>query len=88
MSTRDRHHQEEEESIFISMTDIMVGLIFIFLMIIMYFAIQTQRQQEIISSIPEGELMRELVDYQSQVEQQRSLILTWIGAYLEDSGIT
>ena len=32
---------EEEESVFISMTDIMVGLLFIFIIIIMYFALQS-----------------------------------------------
>ena len=33
--------EEEEESVFISMTDIMVGLLFIFIIIIMYFALQS-----------------------------------------------
>ena len=30
MPKRARYHQEEEESVFVSMTDIMVGLLFIF----------------------------------------------------------
>ena len=46
-----RHHAEDEqdeESFFVSMTDIMVGLLFIFLMIIMYFAIQAKIDQKLI----------------------------------------
>ena len=92
MPKRARYHQEEEESVFVSMTDIMVGLLFIFLMIIMYFAIQTQRQQELISSISESQEqiqgLTELTTYQERVDSQKKLILDWIVTYLESSGIT
>ena len=37
--------EDEDESFFVSMTDIMVGLLFIFIMIIMYFALQTKIDQ-------------------------------------------
>ena len=36
----------EEESYFVSMTDMMVGLLFIFILILMYFALQYQKSTE------------------------------------------
>lgn len=39
---RSRKKEDNEESFFVSMTDIMVGLLFIFILIIMYFAIQAK----------------------------------------------
>jgi flagellar motor protein MotB len=41
MSARARYHKEEE-SYFVSMTDMMVGLLFIFIIMLMYFALQFQ----------------------------------------------
>jgi chemotaxis protein MotB len=38
---------DNEDSFFVSMTDIMVGLLFIFILIIMYFAIQSKLDQEV-----------------------------------------
>ena len=38
---RSRGH-EEEESYFISMADMMVGLLFVFLILLLYFALQFQ----------------------------------------------
>jgi chemotaxis protein MotB len=35
-----RHTVEEEESYFVSMTDLMVGLLFIFIIMLMVFALQ------------------------------------------------
>ena len=52
---------EEEESVFISMTDIMVGLLFIFIIIIMYFALQ--------SNIDSNELRKVQTKVAEQVKQ-------------------
>jgi chemotaxis protein MotB len=38
MATTDHYESEGEESYFISMTDIMVGMLFVFIILIMYFA--------------------------------------------------
>ena len=46
MSNRDGN--EEDESFFVSMTDIMVGLLFIFILIIMFFAVQAKIDAETI----------------------------------------
>ena len=41
-----RTDQEDNESYFVSMTDIMVGMLFVFILIIMYFAYQLKIQSE------------------------------------------
>lgn len=92
---------QEEESFFVSMTDIMVGLLFIFILIIMYFAVQAkidaltieeaeienQRQTALIAEFGDGERYSELNEYQIRVGYQRSNILKWISLYLEAQGI-
>jgi flagellar motor protein MotB len=40
MATPVRRHIDEEESYFVSMTDLMVGLLFIFIIMLMFFALQ------------------------------------------------
>jgi flagellar motor protein MotB len=88
----------EEESFFVSMTDIMVGLLFIFIMIIMYFALQAKiDEQKIITQEVTIGLLRKgqsngaefekLTSYQRQVAQQRMLLLGWIKLELEQDGI-
>lgn len=48
VSSRHRGHDEEEESYFISMSDMMVGLVFIFIILLVYFAVQfRQTTQEL-----------------------------------------
>jgi len=39
-------HKEEEENYFVSMTDMMIGLVFIFIIMLMYYALQNQQEQE------------------------------------------
>ena len=94
-------HQHEEESFFVSMTDIMVGLLFIFILIIMYFAVQakidTQKieelsdQAKILTSLitREGDKKRlaEIDAYQAQVSAQRTNILRWLQAQLSLAGV-
>jgi chemotaxis protein MotB len=48
MSVDDNHAHDvvEEENYFISMTDMMVGLVFIFIILLMYFAVQLNRTKE------------------------------------------
>lgn len=71
----------EEESFYITMTDIMVGLLFIFLLLIMYFAVQSKVDQA------ETERTNELLRYQAAVAEQRNNLLQWIGAHLTESGV-
>ena len=103
MRRGNRHHsEEEEESIFISMTDIMVGLLFIFILIIMYFALQAKLDSETISEqditikhqagiIEAGEkganARKNLDKYLASVTEHRAVILRWVSRYLINAGI-
>lgn len=99
MSHHDDNH--EEESFFVSMTDIMVGLLFIFILIIMYFAVQAkidankieERESQIaqLTSLLEGQDQLKnyslLTAYQSRIALQRKYLLNWIKAHLKISGV-
>ena len=87
--------EEADESFFVSMTDIMVGLLFIFIMIIMYFALQTRIDQaeneRLVGIIEEAggiETYANLDGYQSLIVAQRNQLLRWIGSSLNDRGIS
>src|SRR5216684_2413133 len=46
-SSSDHHHENEgEESYFVSMTDIMVGMLFVFIILLMYFVFRIQNTSE------------------------------------------
>ena len=78
-SLRHRRSFTEDESYFISMTDIMVGLLFIFLILLTYFAFQIQTDsvprtefEELEAErdklvIERDQLIRERDDLQSQI---------------------
>jgi chemotaxis protein MotB len=53
---------EEEESYFISMADMMVGLLFVFIILLMYFALQFQQKSKALSDAGEAraQLLKEL----------------------------
>lgn len=52
-SIRRSRAVEEEESYFISMSDMMVGLLFVFLILLLYFALQFQQKSKAISDAGE-----------------------------------
>lgn len=87
MRSKRKHHEEEEESFFISMTDIMVGLLFIFILIIVYFAIQSQAEaQKYQNLVSEDEKRRDIDQYNRGALKQRENILKWLSEYLGDKG--
>src|ERR1043165_7435499 len=53
MAGRVRHQDREEESYFVSMTDMMVGLLLIFIIMLMYFALQFQKTTKALVSADE-----------------------------------
>jgi flagellar motor protein MotB len=65
-------HQVEEEGYFVSMTDMMVGLVFIFMILVMYFALQVSQERDRLTS----------------ANQTRTDILNQLQAKLQDKGIT
>ena len=100
MSWKNRNQTEQEdESFFVSMTDIMVGLLFIFILIIMYFALQAKMDAERIVSLedqmeaykPEDKKVtveRKKLDlYKDRVNKQREKILKWLKSYLTTRGV-
>lgn len=69
-------YNEDSESYFVSMTDIMVGLLFVFVIIIMYFAFQLKIQTE------------EQDNYANEASRHRSKILHMISAELKSEGVS
>ena len=53
---------EEEESYFISMADMMVGLLFVFIILLLYFALQYQQKSQALSNAGQtrSQILREL----------------------------
>ncbi len=84
---------ESEDSYFISMTDILVGLLFIFIILIVFFAIlvakenqeikeqQDQAQQIQIMMIQLGNLRAELENTQSELEEKKGALAAAIEKY-------
>jgi chemotaxis protein MotB len=98
MSQYDDDHQDE--SFFVSMTDIMVGLLFIFILIIMFFAIRAtietaerkrlETENAVLTTFIEEEGVQQytqLTAYQTYIGLQRTNLLNWISGYLEQEGI-
>ena len=52
----------EEENYFVSMTDMMVGLVFIFIILLMYFALQFRQTTDVLSgaNVTRGEILKTL----------------------------
>jgi chemotaxis protein MotB len=65
-------HVVEEENYFVSMTDMMVGLVFIFIIMLMYFALQ----------------YRDVTDQLTSANRTRDQILHEIQQSLKDKGVT
>jgi flagellar motor protein MotB len=78
MATRLRRHVEEEESYFISMTDLMVGLLFIFIIMLMFFALQYREAER---------QRKDVTEHLVNSEQVRDEILEDLQHRLRDRGI-
>lgn len=78
MATRLRRQVEEEESYFISMTDLMVGLLFIFIIMIMFFALQYREAER---------QRRQATEQLVNAEQVRDEILEDLQQRLRNRGI-
>lgn len=46
LSTRRRQGEPEEESYFISMSDMLVGLLFVFIILLVYFAVTFKQKED------------------------------------------
>src|SRR5262245_5008375 len=72
MSTHVEEH-EEEESYFVSMTDIMVGLLFIFIILLMYLVLQL-REAPSVALVPAMELQKVRAELASAEQRITSLM--------------
>jgi outer membrane protein OmpA-like peptidoglycan-associated protein len=87
LSRHRKKIEEEDESFFISMTDIMVGLLFIFILIIVYFAIQSQVEAKKYEDLVSNDEKRRDIDlYNTGVLKQRDNLLRWLSEYLSEEG--
>ena len=83
MSRHRKKIEEEDESFFISMTDIMVGLLFIFILIIVYFAIQSQVEAKKYEDLVSKDEKRRDIDlYYTGVRKHRDNLLRCLSEYL------
>ena len=78
-------HAEDEESYFVSMTDIVIGLLFIFIIMLMYFAMRFQQastEKETVTRKQEA-----LIEHLTEAEATRASILENLKQLLERDGI-
>ena len=76
---------EDEEGYFASMTDVVIGLLFVFIIMLMFFAMRFQEatQKQDIVTEKQTTLIEDLTD----AELTRNNILQGIGTYLQSQGI-
>ena len=85
-------HVEDEESYFMSMTDVVIGLLFVFIIMLMFFAMRfqeaTKDQQEATWKQNEvTQAQNELIDDLTDAEKARNGILREIGTILQGIGL-
>ncbi|WP_246135290.1 OmpA/MotB family protein [Novosphingobium sediminis] len=73
MSTRRGQSVEEEESYFISMADMMVGLVFVFIILLIYFALQYQQKSKALSDAGEARAQM-LMDIRNDIKRRNPLL--------------
>src|SRR5262245_29362917 len=78
-------HSDEEESYFVSMTDILIGLLFIFIIMLMYFAMRFQQASTEKETVAEKQKV--LIEDLRDTESTRTNILENIKTLLEKQGI-
>lgn len=76
MRKRNKSLDENSESYFVSMTDIMIGMLFVFILIIMYFSYQLKVQSDAQD------------DYAQAATNHRTQILKQVKDFLEGKGTT
>lgn len=78
-------HAEEEEGYFISMTDMVVGLLFIFIIMLMFFAMRFQEAEKQQNDVTQKQ--DTIIDKLTNSERTRATILQNIGQFLQSRGI-
>jgi outer membrane protein OmpA-like peptidoglycan-associated protein len=78
-------HAEDEESYFASMTDVVIGLLFVFIIMLMFFAMRFQEATQKQDAVTEKQ--NALIEDLTDAEVARSNILESIGTHLRKEGI-
>jgi chemotaxis protein MotB len=78
-------HAEDEEGYFASMTDVVIGLLFVFIIMLMFFAMRFQEATQKQDAVTEKQ--NALIDDLTDAEIARSNILESIGTHLRKEGI-
>ena len=78
-------HSEHEESYFVSMTDVVIGLLFIFIIMLMFFAMRFQEATQDRKKVTE--MQNTLIDDLTDAEKARSDLLENMGKFLRDAGM-
>jgi chemotaxis protein MotB len=69
INTRRNRSAEDEESYFISMADMMVGLVFVFIILLIYFALQYQQKSKALSDAGETRTQM-LMDIEAEIKRR------------------
>src|SRR5258708_10784587 len=86
MATRHyADHGGDEESYFASMTDVVIGLLFVFIIMLMFFAMRFQEATQKQDAVTEKQTA--LIEDLTDAETARSNILESIGTRLRKEGI-
>ena len=93
MAVNRTGHDESEESFFVSMTDIMVGLLFIFIILVVYFVLQVRIETQKVRFYedeygPEQSQRSQLDMYRIAVSKQQNIILEGLQSFFESEGFT
>ena len=93
MAVNRTGHDESEESFFVSMTDIMVGLLFIFIILVVYFVLQVRIETQKVRIYeeqygPEQSQRSQLDMYRIAVTKQQNIILEGLQSFFESEGFT
>jgi flagellar motor protein MotB len=78
-------HAEDEEGYFASMTDVVIGLLFVFIIMLMFFAMRFQEATQKQDAVTEKQ--NALIEDLTDAETARSNILESIGTHLRKEGI-
>jgi chemotaxis protein MotB len=78
-------HGEDEESYFVSMTDVVIGLLFIFIIMLMFFAMRFQEATKRRDETTQKQNV--LIDELKESETARQDVLQSIGNFLDSRGI-
>src|SRR5215831_7816948 len=79
-------HAEDEESYFISMTDVIIGLLFVFIIMLMFFAMRFQEATQTQNEVTQKQ--NGLIEDLTESETTRTDVLENIGSFLQKRGIS